>query len=121
MFGGWRASPLQHRRRVVTVLSLTVTIVRIVGGINMRIIRHTCKTVGDATGHGTTADLVNRVLQIKPNNPSTEAETAETGLPRTEIEQKENRNSRNKNKNRAETSDVSVSFLVEQKHNRNRS
>ena len=51
-----------------------------------------------------------RLVLIKPNNPSAKTETAETGLPRAEIEMKENRNNINKNRNRTKTSDVSVSF-----------
>jgi hypothetical protein len=57
----------------------------------------------------------------KPNNPSIETETAETGLPRTEREQKEN-------KKKTITAETEIEqkrpmcllvFLVEQKQNRN--
>ena len=51
------------------------------------------------------SSVCNWRVGTKSNNPSAETETAETWLPRTEIEQKENRN-----RNRTETSDVSVSL-----------
>jgi hypothetical protein len=43
------------------------------------------------------------IIIIKPNNPLAETETIETGLPRTEMEPKENKNNRNINRNRTET------------------
>ena len=50
-------------------------------------------------------------IRIKPKNPSADKEIAETMLPRTKTEQKENRNSRSRNINKTETSDVFVSRL----------